>query len=135
MIPNWIGTIRSAIGLTKIRMTPNWIRIITITIDSSKRTNPCLKSKISARFQRTGGSGSLNMPEAISTCCLWMYTSSYWVSIESWSSEKRNHSQTEYILYYIYSFNFETYVSVTFIQVTVSNDGPADRTCLESSCG
>ena len=32
MIPNWIGTIRSAIGIRKIKVFPNWIRTIRDTI-------------------------------------------------------------------------------------------------------
>jgi hypothetical protein len=41
---------------------------------------------ISATVRRMGGNGKLNMPEFISACCLWMYTSWCWSSMESWSS-------------------------------------------------
>ena len=99
MIPIWIGINRSSVDIRKKKMIPNWIRIIRANIDSSKRDNPCLKLIISARVRRTGGNGSLYMPDAISTCCLWMYTSSCWVWIKSWSSVENYHSQTAYMLH------------------------------------
>ena len=67
-----------------------WIWRLRITSSCSYLWNSWNSLKRSSKVRRTGGrtggNGKLNMPEFISSSCLWMYKSWCWSSMESWSS-------------------------------------------------